>query len=100
MPQHTSAVDPLQVIVVGATGLRQLAGSSAEILEALQLSYGQAVRRTLILGLAGICFATCVAPFMEWINIKEVAARRSQDAGGLTSPTEERLKDDSVTNEK
>ncbi|KAK0634372.1 major facilitator superfamily domain-containing protein [Bombardia bombarda] len=80
VPEYTSALDATNVIGAGATGLVMLAGSSAEILLALRLAYGQAVRRTIILGLAGICFATCVAPFMEWVNIKQIADERARKA--------------------
>ncbi|KAK3332572.1 major facilitator superfamily domain-containing protein [Cercophora scortea] len=78
VPQYTSEVDPSDVIRAGAQGLTMLAGSSDEILEALRLAYGQAVHRTVILGLAGACFATCASPFMEWVNIKRVADARTQ----------------------
>ncbi|KAK3682778.1 major facilitator superfamily domain-containing protein [Podospora appendiculata] len=78
VPQYTSEVDPSNVIRAGAQGLTLLAGSSDEILQALRLAYGQAIRRTVILGLAGACFATCVSPFMEWVNIKRVADTRVQ----------------------
>lgn len=78
VPQHTLLLDPGHVIGVGATGLEKLTGGSAELLLALRLAYGEAVRRTIILGLAGACFATCAAPFMEWVNIKKVAEERKK----------------------
>ncbi len=47
-----------------------------EVLRALRLAYGDAVRRTIILGLAGICITVPAACAMDWVNIKRVAEQR------------------------
>ncbi|OTA54020.1 MFS multidrug transporter-like protein, partial [Hypoxylon sp. EC38] len=75
VPRYTDAVTPAAVIQAGATGLNTVA-TSPMVLEAIRSAYVEAVRRTIILGLAGICMTVPVSCAMEWVNIKHVAERR------------------------
>ncbi|KAK8081415.1 MFS general substrate transporter [Apiospora saccharicola] len=79
VPSHThGAVSAPQVISAGATGLGQIAGSSAEAetLRALRSAYAEAVRDPLILALAAACLAFPFAAAMERLNIKRIAEER------------------------
>ncbi|ETS85984.1 hypothetical protein PFICI_04009 [Pestalotiopsis fici W106-1] len=75
VPRYTDAVTAREVIQAGATGLENVAKSPV-VLHALRAAYAQAVRRTIILGLAGICLVVPISFAMEWVNIKEVAETR------------------------
>ncbi|KJZ70909.1 hypothetical protein HIM_09702 [Hirsutella minnesotensis 3608] len=75
VPQRTQAVTPAQVIQAGATGLEAIA-SSPGVLNALRWAYSDAVRRTIVLGLAGSCITVPAACAMDWLNIKRVAEER------------------------
>ncbi|RYP41930.1 hypothetical protein DL767_000667 [Monosporascus sp. MG133] len=75
VPRHTDAVTPAEVIRAGATGLHIVATSPA-VLDALRAAYVDAVRRTIVLGLAGICMVVPTACAMEWVNIRRVAEGR------------------------
>ncbi|KAI1205122.1 major facilitator superfamily domain-containing protein [Annulohypoxylon truncatum] len=75
VPRYTNAVSPAEVIQAGATGLSTVA-TSPEVLYALRSAYRDAVRWTIILGLAGICMTIPAACAMEWVNIKKVAEAR------------------------
>lgn len=87
MPHYTNgAVSPEMVIMAGATGLNAVAGGDAQLLESLRMAYGEAVRRTIILGLAGACIAVPASTGMKWLNIKRIAAERKGD--GTKSSTE------------
>ncbi|KAK8037680.1 hypothetical protein PG991_001026 [Apiospora marii] len=77
VPMYTSAVSPDQVVQAGATGLQTVANSSV-VLEALRMAYVEAVRRTIILGLAAMCMVVPLSCAMEWVNLKRVAERRDQ----------------------
>ncbi|KAI1658100.1 major facilitator superfamily domain-containing protein [Daldinia decipiens] len=76
VPRYTNAVTPAAVIEAGATGL-QIVATSPTVLEALRAAYVEAVRRTIILGLAGICMVVPVSCAMEWINIKHCGKKAS-----------------------
>ncbi|KAK8110701.1 MFS general substrate transporter [Apiospora kogelbergensis] len=87
VPHYTNgAVSPEMVIMAGATGLNAVAGGDAQLLESLRMAYGEAVRRTIILGLAGACIAVPASTGMKWLNIKRIAAERKGD--GTKSSTE------------
>lgn len=85
VPRYTDAVTPDQVIQAGATGL-QIVATSPEVLEALRAAYVEAVRRTIILGLAGICMVVPISCAMEWVNIKRVAEKRLHSEGSEPLP--------------
>ncbi|KAI0382677.1 MFS multidrug transporter-like protein [Hypomontagnella monticulosa] len=70
VPQYTTAVTPVQVLLAGANGLTKLS-SSPDVLEALRRAYGQAIRNVLILGLAFACLALLPSCAMEWLNISQ-----------------------------
>lgn len=88
VPRYTDAVTPAAVIQVGATGLTAVA-TSPTVLEAIRSAYVEAVRRTIILGLAGICMTVPVSFAMEWVNIKHVAERRRIQESDLPTGSEE-----------
>ncbi|KAH8892800.1 MFS general substrate transporter [Thozetella sp. PMI_491] len=75
VPEYTTVVSPDQVIGAGATGLVSLAPTPA-VLQALRQAYADSVRRIFLLGLAAVCLALPPSCFMEWLNIKQVAAER------------------------
>ncbi|KAK7972352.1 MFS general substrate transporter [Apiospora saccharicola] len=77
VPKYTSAVSPGEVVQVGATGL-QIVATAPGVLGALRMAYVEAVRRTIILGLAAMCFVVPLSCAMEWVNLKRVAEKRGQ----------------------
>ncbi|KAI0545636.1 major facilitator superfamily domain-containing protein [Xylaria curta] len=77
VPQYTDAISAATVIQAGANGLTHIA-TSPDVLVALRSAYVQAVRRTIILGLAGVILATLAACFMERVNIKHVSEERKR----------------------
>lgn len=87
VPRYTDAVTPDAVINAGAIGLEIVANSPA-VLNALRVAYVDAVRRTIILGLAGICMVVPLSCAMEWVNIKQVAEGRLQALESEPLPTE------------
>lgn len=90
MPRYTDAVTPDAVINAGAIGL-EIVTTSPAVLNALRVAYVDAVRRTIILGLAGICMVVPLSCAMEWVNIKQVAEGRLQalESGPLPAEREE-----------
>ncbi|KAK6953345.1 hypothetical protein Daesc_005648 [Daldinia eschscholtzii] len=89
VPRYTDAVTPAAVIGAGATGL-QLIATSPAVLEALRAAYVEAVRRTIVLGLAGICMTVPVSCAMEWINIKSVAETKLRALASKEMPARSR----------
>ncbi|GAW25754.1 putative efflux pump antibiotic resistance protein [Rosellinia necatrix] len=77
VPKYTDAVSAAEVIQAGANGLTHLA-ASPDVLLALRSAYVEAVRRTIILGLAGVILATLASCFMERVNIKHIAEERKR----------------------
>ncbi|KAF3055559.1 putative HC-toxin efflux carrier TOXA [Daldinia childiae] len=81
VPQYTDGlVSPAAVIQAGATGLATVAAGDIQLLQDLRWAYGIAVRRTIILGLAGACLTVPASCAMEWLNIKRVAEEREHRA--------------------
>lgn len=97
MPHHTGAISPEDVIQAGATGLQAVA-TSPTVLHALRMAYAEAVRRTIILGLAGMCLVVPLSCAMEWINLKTVAEKRRQV--GLSEPLSTGSEDTATAGEK
>ncbi|KAK8017349.1 MFS general substrate transporter, partial [Apiospora rasikravindrae] len=85
VPKYTDgAMSAAAVIQAGATGLAAVAAGDMQLLESLRMAYGEAVRRTIILGLAGACLAVPAATGMKWLNIKRVAEERKDHATNST----------------
>ncbi|KAI0843826.1 major facilitator superfamily domain-containing protein [Daldinia vernicosa] len=81
VPHYTSGlVSPAAVIQAGATGLTAVAPGDMQLLQDLRWAYGAAVRRTIILGLAGACLTVPASCGMEWLNIKRIAEERERRA--------------------
>ncbi|KAI5861439.1 major facilitator superfamily domain-containing protein [Durotheca rogersii] len=78
VPKYTQVVSASDVVQIGATGLA-LVATSPEVLHALRSAYVEAVRRTIILGLAGTLLAVPSSCAMEWVNIKRVAEERDRN---------------------
>lgn len=78
IPLYTSAVSPAAVLGVGATGLRNLAGSNSTLLLALREAYADAIQDAMIYAVAGVCVALPFACGMQWFNIKRVAKQRRE----------------------
>lgn len=97
VPRYTTAVAPDAVIQAGATGLNIVATSPA-VLDALREAYADAIRRTIILGLAGICMVVPLSCAMEWVNIKHVAEKRLQTQQSGPLPAEKGELSDTVEN--
>ncbi|KAI2613338.1 hypothetical protein GGR54DRAFT_616262 [Hypoxylon sp. NC1633] len=82
VPQHTGgSVSSAAVIQAGAQGLAAVAAGDSQLLESLRWAYGESVRRTIILGLAGACLAVPASCGMEWLNIKRIAEERKRRVG-------------------
>ncbi|KAI1175951.1 major facilitator superfamily domain-containing protein [Nemania sp. FL0916] len=77
IPRHADTVSVESVIQAGATGLANVATSATE-LNAIRTAYVEAVRRTLILALAGGILAIPASCGMEWVNIKLAAEKQLQ----------------------
>ena len=75
VPHHSHVVTAQEVIAYGPQGLNFTA-KTPEILEALRWAYSDALRGTIIIGLVGAALAAPVACFMEWLNVKMVAAQQ------------------------
>ncbi|KAM0810188.1 putative Major facilitator superfamily (MFS) profile domain-containing protein [Seiridium cardinale] len=98
VPKYTDGlVSPATVIQAGATGLHSVAAGDPQLLLYIRLAYSEAVRRTIILGLAGACLAVPASCGMEWMNIKRVAEERERSArnlGGQPAPSVQEEKAD------
>jgi hypothetical protein len=68
LKQNAPTIDPLHVITVGATGLRQAFTESE--LPGIVLSYMGALRITYCLAIASTGLATLIAVFSSWKSIK------------------------------
>lgn len=66
--QHAPGIDPLQVVAVGATGLRQAFDESQ--LPAITAAYMGALKVTYSIAIASTGIATMAALFSSWKSIK------------------------------
>ncbi|KAI0594167.1 major facilitator superfamily domain-containing protein [Biscogniauxia sp. FL1348] len=95
VPRYTDGhVSPAAVIQAGATGLTTVAAGDPQLLENLRWAYGEAVRRTIILGLAGACMTVPASCGMEWLNIKRVAEERECCARNSSEQSVSSVKED------
>ena len=62
------AVDPLQVIAAGATGLRDI--FPPEVLNGIMASYMDGLSATFLLSAILACCASLVSFFVPWVSIK------------------------------
>ncbi|KAF2464463.1 efflux pump antibiotic resistance protein [Lindgomyces ingoldianus] len=77
IPRHTTAVSPLEVIAVGATGLAKLAKAD-DVLRALREAYAEALHDAFIFAVVAACGAFPFGWCMQWLNIKKVAEERAK----------------------
>ena len=80
IPAYAPEVSAVQVVDVGAGGLKDLR-VSGETLRRLREAYAEALRSTFVLPLVGTCLALPFAVGMQWLNIKKIAEERRQKRG-------------------